>query len=254
MKVVALNERLERTFWNCVNQQPESYYFFIFDWKMNREKTKIWLALEGEEIEGLMLVYMDCVVQLRGKREAVKVLLDNLSLERVELQAPLDCEDLVLSKFSSPKLREEMMLMRLQRGEENVQTTTVPVKLEAEDVEETAELLRNADPVWWSEFTGERIGQRMGEVLWLGIKREGKIAAVGSVRLLDFGSHIGVIATREQYRNRGYATSLVSALVKEGLKVSQTVLIHVLTHNIPAIRVYSKVGFKPYKTYLSIRS
>lgn len=253
MKVVTLDESLERAFWNHVNQEPLNYYFFVFDWKMNRDQTKILLVIEGEEIEGLMLIYRDDIVQLRGKRGAVKLLLDQLSLEKVELQAPLDCEDIALRKYT-PKLREEMMLMRLRNGEERFQITTAPMKLGVEDAEEAAELLQRADPVWWSEFTAERLRQRMGETLWLGIKQNQKLASVGSARLLDFGSHIGVVATHEQYRNRGYATSIVSALVKEGLKVSRIVLIHVLSHNAPAIRVYSKVGFAPYKTYLSIRT
>jgi predicted GNAT family acetyltransferase len=46
----------------------------------------------------------------------------------------------------------------------------------------------------------------------------------------------------------------VSALVQEILKRSPIALIHVIADNAPAVRAYSKVGFKPYKTYLSIRS
>jgi predicted GNAT family acetyltransferase len=62
------------------------------------------------------------------------------------------------------------------------------------------------------------------------------------------------VATDEQYRNRGYATSIVSALVEEILKTDQTALIHVLRDNAPAARVCSKVGFKPYETYLSLKT
>jgi predicted GNAT family acetyltransferase len=46
----------------------------------------------------------------------------------------------------------------------------------------------------------------------------------------------------------------VSALVEEILKRSPIALIHVIADNTPAVRAYSKVGFKPYKKYLSIRS
>lgn len=47
-----------------------------------------------------MLVYDSYIVQLRGNRLAVKALLDNLNLDRVELQAPMECEDLVLAKYT----------------------------------------------------------------------------------------------------------------------------------------------------------
>jgi predicted GNAT family acetyltransferase len=71
---------------------------------------------------------------------------------------------------------------------------------------------------------------------------------------VDFASNIGVVATDEYYRGIGYATSIVSALVQEILRRCPTALIHVIADNAPAVRAYSKVGFKPYKTYLSIRS
>jgi len=253
LKVVSVVDGYEQTFWDYVNRDPLNYCFFIFDWRQNRDKTRILLAMEGKKVEGSMLVYCDYIVQLRGSRETVKLLLDRLSLTSVELQAPLDCEDLVLVKFR-PKIREEMILMRLRRGEERIRITTVPTKLGAEDVEEIADLMRTADPGWWGEVTAERIRSRIGDAFWLGIKQDGRIVSVGATRLTDFGSNIHVAATKEQHRNRGYATSIVSALVKEILKTSSIALIHVISDNAPAIRAYSKVGFKPYKTYLSIRN
>jgi predicted GNAT family acetyltransferase len=253
LKVVMLDESLEKLFCEHVNQEPFNHYFFILDWKMWREQTKIFLAMEHERIKGLMLVYRDYVVQLRGERGAVRLLLDQLSLEKVELQAPLECEDLVLSKYA-PRLKERMTLMTMTKGEERVNTATTPVRLGVEDAEEIARIMREADPSWWGEQTGERLRERMKEVLWLGIKKDGRIVSVGMVRLIDLGSHIGVVATREEYRNRGYATSIVSGLVREIFRSYSTALIHVLAENAPAIHVYSKVGFKPYETYLSIRT
>lgn len=236
-----------------MNREPLDYYFFIYDWKLNRDKTKILLAMEDGKIEGLMLVYRDSVVQLRGKREAVKLLLDQLRLEKPELQAPLDSEDLILKKYP-PKIRQEMMLMFLRKGEENIQVTTTPTKLGLEDADEIAELMRRADPVWWSEIKAEWLKLRMVDSLLLGIKQNHRIVSFGMSRLTDFGSNISAIATHQQHRNRGYATSIVSALVQEILKTSTTALIHVISDNTPAVRAYSKVGFKPYKTYLSIRT
>jgi predicted GNAT family acetyltransferase len=88
----------------------------------------------------------------------------------------------------------------------------------------------------------------------MGIKQDQRIVSAGMTRLIDFGSNVGVAATQEEYRNRGYATSIVSALVGEILKTSSTAIIHVITDNTSAVRVYSKVGFKPYRTYFSIRN
>ena len=253
MKVIALDEHSENAFWKHVNKDPLDYYFFIFDWKLNRDKVKILLAEEDGNIAGLMLIYRDVVVQLRGNREAVRLLLNELTLEKVELQAPLDCEDLILSKYKM-KTRQEMTLMSLRRGEESIRVTTKPIKLRLDDAEDVAELMRRADPLWWGEIEAEWLRLRMADSLLLGIRYEGKIVSFGMARLTDFGSNISAIATRGECRNRGYATSIVSSLVSEILKISNTALIHVISDNGPAVHVYSKVGFRPYKTYLSIRT
>jgi ribosomal protein S18 acetylase RimI-like enzyme len=248
-----MDESSERIFWDHVNRDPLNYYFFIFDLKQRRDQTKIMLAMEEENIQGLMLVYRDQVVQLRGNREAVKLLLDSLSLEKVEMQAPLDCEDLVLSKYR-PKLREEMMLMYLKRGEEDIQISTDPVRLGVEDAEQILELMRRADPTWWGDIQMEFAQKTLKEAVCFGIKQDSKLVSLGITRLMSFGSNISAVATHEQYRNRGYATSIVSTLVEEILKFSSTALIHVISDNTPAVHAYSKVGFKPYRTYLSIRN
>jgi predicted GNAT family acetyltransferase len=254
LKVVALYDRLERIFWNHIKKDELDYYFFVLDWKLRRDQTRILMAMENDEIEGLMLIHRDYIVQLRGSNAAVKMLLDDLTLEKVELQAPLDCEDVVLAKYDNPKTKEKMTLMSLRKGEEHIQITTAPVRLNVSDAEEALELTRKADPAWWGETSLENMQKSLQNAFWLGIKQDQKIVSVGMSRLVDFASNIGVAATQEEYRNRGYATSIVSALVSEILKVSSTATIHVISDNVPAVRAYSKVGFKPYRTYLSIRT
>lgn len=253
MEVVAVADGYERMFWDYVNRDPVDYYFFILDWTQRREQTKIYLTIEGREVLGSLLIFGDYIVQFRGSREAVQKLLEHANLERVELQAPPDCEDIVCQKFK-PRVRQEMVLMRLNRGEEHTCATETPVRLNVEDAEEVAALMRRCDPEWWGEITGEPLKERWESLFWLGIRKEGKLVSVGNTRFVDFASNIGVVATDEHYRNRGYAASIVSGLVKEIFKRSPIALIHVIADNAPAVRAYLKVGFKPYKTYLSIRS
>jgi len=253
VEIVSVANGYEQMFWNYVNRDPIDYYFFILDWTQRREQTKIFLAVEGKEVLGSLLVFADYNVQLRGSREAVQKLFECANFEKVELQAPLDCEDIVCQKYK-PRVKQNMVLMRLNRGEEHVCLTETPVGLNVEDAEEVAALMRRCDPEWWGETKAEQLKQRWQNVFWLGIRKEGRLLSVGNVRFVDFASNIGVVATDENYRNRGYATSIVSALVEEILMRSPVALIHVIADNAPAVRAYSKVGFKPYKTYLSIRN
>jgi ribosomal protein S18 acetylase RimI-like enzyme len=253
LKVVSVYDGYEQAFWNHVNLDPLDYFFFILDMKQDPENTKILLAIEGERIQGLMLVYLDHIVQLRGKRRAVEKLFDHVNLEKINLQAPLDCEDLVTRKYN-PQIRHELVLMTLKKGDEKLQVKEKPVRLGPEDALEVANLMKDADPEWWGEITLENRKQSLEETFWVGFRHNGRIVSVGNARFNDLGSNVGVIATDERYRNMGYATSIVSTLVEEILKRSPAALIHVLSDNAPALRVYSKVGYRPYKHYLLMRA
>ena len=247
MKIVPLDSSLEPAFWNYVNQDIPHHYFFILDWKYSRDFTKILLALKQNQIHGMMLIYRQKVVQIRGTFEAAETLLEHVDLEKVEIQTLMEHEPIVLKKYK-PSIRHELVLMTLHKGEETPHVKHPIIKLGITEAEEIANIMKQADPEW-EEMTAQHIAEGMKERLWLGIKVDGKLVSIGNTRLTDWGSNIGAIATHEAYRNRGYATSITSALVKEILQKSNLALIHVLSDNPPAIKVYEKVGFKPYRTY-----
>ena len=252
LKVVSINEGFEKVFWDYVNRDPFDYYFFILDLKDRPEQTKILLAMDGNRVEGLALIFADRIAQFRGSREAVKKLLEHVNLEKVELQAPLECEDIITKKYV-PSVRLVIVLMKLRKGEEKLQIKHDVVRIGPQDAERVAELMRSADPEWWGEITTEDRKEPLEKTYFLGVRQDGKIVSLGNTRLVDFGSNIGVVATDAGYRNRGYATSVVSALVQEILKHSPVAIIHVREDNGPAVRAYSKVGYKDYKRYLLLR-
>jgi ribosomal protein S18 acetylase RimI-like enzyme len=201
----------------------------------------------------MMLIYAERIVQLRGSQQAMEALFNRVDLKEVELQGPLDCEDIVLRKYRF-WLRYEIVLMQLHKGEENIQAKHTPVKLGTDDFEEVVDLLRNADPEVWGDLDAEQQKANWKDAVLVGIRNENVLVSVGLTRLVDFASNIGAVATDRKYRNRGLATSVVSSLVQEILKNSPIASIHVRKDNAPAIRVYTKVGFEPYKQYLMVRS
>lgn len=253
MKVVSLDSSLEPIFWDYVNKDIPHYCFFILDWTYSKALTEILLALKQDQIQGMTLIYRQNIVQIRGTLEAAKALLEHLDLEKVEIQSPKEYESIILKKYA-PSICHELVLMTLQKGEGAFHIRHPITKLGVAEAEEIANIMRQADPEWWGEITGQRIAEGMREVLWLGTKVNEKLASIGSTRLRDLGSNIGVIATHEAYRNRGYATSIVSSLVKEILQKSNLALIHVIHDNLPAIKVYEKVGFRPYRRYFMARA
>jgi GNAT superfamily N-acetyltransferase len=256
MKIAEVDSAFEKVYWQFVTENFEDYYFFIYDWLLQKEKTQVFLALDEETIVGLLLIYNNKFVQLRGSPKAAKLLLSNLTLENFELMAPLDCEKLVLEKYTNPKQKLRITLMSITKGQEKLALTENREKLSVVHADEIVQLMKDSYPEMWSEITAENLKELFssGWALWLGIRHEGKLAAFGYAMLTPQVSHIVWVATAKQYRNKGYGTTIVSAHVKECLGRAQTAIIYVDDKNEKAKRVYLEVGFKPYKNYLLLKT
>jgi len=255
MKIVSLDASFESIFWQNVNQDIPHYYFYAFDWKHNREKTEILLVLENKRIDGMMLVYDKRIVQLRGSSKAAEVFLQGLDLEKVELQSLKEHKQLVLKKYR-PTLRQsdEMMLMLLHKGEERPRIVHPALALDASNSEKIADMMRDADPEYWGDVKGQGIAEGMGNgVKWFGVNVNNELVSIGSLRLTEWIGLVSVVATQETHRNQGYATSVVSILVRHILERLPLAMIFVLADNAPAIQTYTKVGFRPYRTYFFMR-
>ena len=64
---------------------------------------------------------------------------------------------------------------------------------------------------------------------------------------------VSIVATHSDYQNQGLATYLVNEAVQKLMEHTEIGLIHVRVDNPPAIKVYSKVGYEIYQTYLNVR-
>jgi len=199
MKVVPLESSLEPLFWETINQDIPHYYFFAYDWKHRRDQTKILLALDGDKIHGMMLIYRGEIVNLRGSVEAAKALLEMLDLEKVEIQALEEHKPYILEKYE-PTATHGMMVMLLRKGEEKLHIKHPVVELGASDAEQTAAILRTADPEFWGNTTIQDIIESINRgAKWFGVKTDGKLVSVGNVWTTEWISLIGIVATSEKH-------------------------------------------------------
>lgn len=254
MRIVELSGELEPLFWNLVSRDPLDYYFFILDLRRRKEKTRVFLAFEKEDICGLMLVYDSELVQLRGMPESFSSLLDKLGRRKVQITAPLNSKEVLLARYPAPALQETLMLMRLYKLNKKIKKSNAMEDLGPDDSAKIALLMRKTDPVWWSDITASDIRNSFSESSWIGIRNDEKLVAIGEARNLEVGGHVVIVATDENFRNRGYATSIVSTLVSRLMKTVDVVLIFVVKSNLPAVHSYRKVGFKPYRSYFVLRT
>lgn len=247
-KLVRLDSSLEQMFNEYVYKDTPNHFFFIVDWKLNKDDTEIWLALRQNKIQAMMLIFKNRILQLRGTKPAARALLAKTQLREIEFNVEMKHRKIIQDKYRLAR-QHELLLMTLRKGEERLAPSDNVVRLTSERAEEIADLMRNANPEFWGDRTAERILASMNRNLWLGIIDDDELVSVGNTFLTEPISNIHTVATHASHRNKGYATSLVSALAKEILKKNDLALIHVLKDNVVARRVYEKVGFRTYNSY-----
>jgi ribosomal protein S18 acetylase RimI-like enzyme len=256
VRLVPLTPELEARFWSLVKADYCDYYFFIYDLLLQKERTQIYLALEDDAVVGVMLIYDGHIVQLRGGHGAVAFMLNNLKLGSVDVQVPVDCEDLLLQKYPNFKILAHVTLMSLKKGGEQLALRVKPERLSTKDAPQIAQLMLECYPKMWSKISAEAVKALFlaKEAVWFGIKLDGKLVSFGYGMLTPKVCHVTWIATNPQYEKRGYATSIVSALVRECLAVADEAVIYVMDDNVVAWKIYSKVGFMPYKSYVFVKT
>jgi ribosomal protein S18 acetylase RimI-like enzyme len=80
---------------------------------------------------------------------------------------------------------------------------------------------------------------------YIGMRESGRLVAMAGegFRFLGY-TEISAVCTHPDYRGHGYASSLVSALVRKITGQGQIPFLHVRRDNADAIRVYEKLGFR----------
>jgi len=82
------------------------------------------------------------------------------------------------------------------------------------------------------------------------IRKNGLIAAKANISgVSKHFFQIGGVATREEFQGQGLAKCVVSALCKHFFAQGKTALLFTGVDNIPAIKVYTALGFKPFDDY-----
>jgi ribosomal protein S18 acetylase RimI-like enzyme len=80
---------------------------------------------------------------------------------------------------------------------------------------------------------------------YLGIRSNGKLVAMAGTRLRLTGfSEISAVCTHPDFRARGFARSLVSALMLEMRERNEIPFLHVRMDNADAVHVYERLGFR----------
>ena len=116
------------------------------------------------------------------------------------------------------------------------------VRLGTADVPKMQELVRRTNP-------GPFLDRTIELGTYVGIRRDGVLVAMAGQRLRFPGwTEISAVCTAPSHRGHGMASRLVSVLLASIHARREHAFLHVLTTNVPAIRLYERLGLRARRT------
>jgi len=215
------------------------------------DKTEIYLALEKEKrIRGMLLLWEESRMQLRGSIEGVKLLLNTIKKKPKSVTGFERHRNIIFEYF--PTYTNEIALYRmgLKRGNQKLFEKYEILRLSEENRDEITLLMNKSDPIFWGERKPEDLLIDENNI-WYGIKMEESLSCIVSAWLYNKIGYITIVGTHPDHWNKGLASSLISSVLRELLLEKEQCLITVRVENPPAIHVYEKLGFRICNTQYS---
>jgi len=259
IKVKPLTRELEDSFDRNLREDPLTNFFYLNDLHNPRErkKSEFYIALRDDRIEGKLLVYrgMDIAsVWIRGTREAASHLLEALSVpDRAVFNVDRELDDVIRRKISIiSEYPTEVMVLRT--GEHRVFVKHEVEQLIEENAINYLRLFREYQPSLGAikEDEIQKFKTNLRTRNLYGVFVDGSL--VSTTVLSGYPASedirwIGFTFTKEGYRGRGFATSLVSRAVSDAFEHSgvRSIGLMVRSTNTAAKHVYGKIGFKKHR-------
>lgn len=219
--------------------------FMVYNLMYEPDKTTAYVAYGSDDsLKGLLLIYRRTppMVRLDGEERATHKLLEFLPRDNMILFCPPTLLNIVKRKFPEANCYPEYQ-MYVAKGEERLITPNLAERLEPKHASLLADLYSSSPGEF--RISEQRIKELLEKCGVYGIfEADGLVSAAVSVkRLPEIGEVIGVF-THPKCRGRGFGKMVVSAATDDVLKHADGSNLYVGAKNIPAIKVYEKLGYR----------
>jgi len=246
LKVALLRKEGEEQFLQFLNKDKIRHIFTIYDLKCDlRDKTRVWVAFEGNEIRGYLFEFDKRIIHTHGTVESVTKLLPHIDLnEPVIIIEPHHLAE--VKKFFEP-------IEPADAASKGKITTYLVMKTNAENfkplIRHQVKRLGTEDYDEVLKYFGEEWVRRVKDAIHRGIAygayENDALASIATTpEIIDNIAFVRGVYTVPSLGSRGFATSAVSALVKEIINLGKEAALWVADDNLPARRIYERLGFQ----------
>ena len=243
LRLVRVTQSNEAIFYDFIKDNFTEYFFFHVDYVQYPENTEIYMALDKKDkIQGMILSWKGQRIQLRGSVKSLDLLLKDKNYTPLSITGFADHKKIIAKYF--PKYSKEIAIYRMEMEKgDHVDFEKYPYEnLSNTHKEEIAFFMNVTDPVFWGDRRPEDILIDENNLIY-GIFHDKKLISITSFWKYQKVGYITVVGTHPDYQNKGYASSLVSSVLKHLFQERESCLITVRVENSPAIHTYEKLGF-----------
>lgn len=250
-EILPIEESNEKEFLDFLDKDRILHIFTIYDLKYMRNKTQVWIALKNKEICGYIFEFDKRIVHTHGTADSVAELLKCIDLDDPVMVIKPHHLGIVKEFFEPVKPTDSSSKSRI--------TVYLVMKTDAETfrplIRHRVKKLGRKDFNEVSKYLGEEWKNRVENAIYRGITfgayKKNALASIATVpEIIDGVALIRGVYTAPSIRGKGLATSVSSALVKELISRSKEVMLWVAKDNLPARKVYEKIGFQHTKHLL----
>jgi GNAT superfamily N-acetyltransferase len=244
-EITVLSEEGDEQFLKFLNKDMIRHIFTIYDLKHMRDKTRVWLALENNEIRGYLFEFDKRIVHTHGTTESLTKLLQFIDLnEPVLIVEPHHVAE--VTRFFQP-------VEPADAASKGKITTYLVMKTTAENFKPVIRhRVKKLGPEDFNEVLerfGEEWEKRVKDAVYRGMaygayENDALTSIATTPEIIDNIAFVRGVHTIPSSRGRGLATSAVSALVREWIRLGKEAALWVAEDNIPARRIYEKIGFQ----------
>lgn len=241
--VQPLDRSTEAVLMEFLNRDRISNFYVLSDLRYLRDRIRVWFASNPGGVQAYMMEYDGRIIHIRGNPDCVRELLSMsklpepmLNIEPTHLATvsmhfepvePVDRRtDGLITTFWTLRATSASFRPLIRHDVQELNQTHVPDVMSLMELEpqRAQELLKGAG---------------------LGVFNSGRLVscAFSPNALEDIAVIRGVFTVADQ-RNKGYSSSVCSALVQKMLGQGKDVILFVSKDNPAAIRVYSRIGFE----------
>ncbi len=245
IQIFPLEDMDEQLFFNFLNKDRIRHVFTLCDLENMREKTRVWIALRDAEVTGYVFEYDRRIVHTHGDPKNVPELLSKIGLDEPVLVVQPDHMKAVKKVFKPVKRMDStgkgkittFLVMKADSATFTPAIKHAVKKLRTEDLDDASKGI--------DEELRNMVQNAINRGFAYGGYENGLLVSCATVseHLEDVALIRGVF-TVPSMRGQGLSTSVCSALVEESVRLGKTPMLWVSKDNLPALKIYKKLGFK----------